>query len=339
ALHAQSTPATLDGDALERGDALPGLVASNVSRPDGHAPIGVMGDHLHRAGEWMLSFRSMRMDMDGNRDGNSRVSSAEVVSPSGFGFMVSPTEMTMDMHMLGGMYAVTDDLTLMLMVPWIDIEMDHVTRMGGRFTTESSGFGDVGVSALVRAFEAADTSVHFNLGFTAPTGSIDEEDETPASAPAEVVLPYPMQLGSGTWDLRPGMTATHWFDDWSVGGQAIATLRLGRNSRDYSLGDRIDVTAWAAYRATERLSFSARLAFGRIGNVDGADDALNPAVVPTADPSLRAGSRLDALVGVNAALGAGNRLAVEFGRPVLQDLDGPQLETDWLATVGWQLSL
>ncbi|MEL6715865.1 MAG: transporter, partial [Planctomycetota bacterium] len=146
-------------------------------------------------------------------------------------------------------------------------------------------------------------------------------------------------LGSGTWDLRPGMTATRWFKDWSVGGQAIATLRLGRNSRDYSLGDRIDVTAWAAYRATERLSFSARLAFGRIGNVDGADDSLNPAVVPTADPSLRAGSRLDALLGVNAALGGRNRLAVEFGRPVLQDLDGPQLETDWLATVGWQLSL
>ncbi|NBD18196.1 MAG: hypothetical protein GVY04_19270 [Cyanobacteria bacterium] len=28
-------------------------------RPDGHAPIGVMGDHVHGQGEWMLSYRYM----------------------------------------------------------------------------------------------------------------------------------------------------------------------------------------------------------------------------------------------------------------------------------------
>ena len=33
------------------------------SRPDSHAPIGVMGDHAHKTGEWMLSYRFMAMDM------------------------------------------------------------------------------------------------------------------------------------------------------------------------------------------------------------------------------------------------------------------------------------
>ena len=41
----------------------------SARRVDSHAPLGVMGDHTHEAGgEWMLSFRAMRMVMDGNRD-------------------------------------------------------------------------------------------------------------------------------------------------------------------------------------------------------------------------------------------------------------------------------
>jgi len=33
----------------------------------------------------------------------------------------------------------------------------------------------------------------------------------------------------------------------------------------------------------------------------------------------------------------GNRLAIEVGAPVYQDLDGPQLETDLVLVLGWQL--
>lgn len=65
------------------------------TRTDSHAPIGVMGDRLMRAGETMLSYRYMQMDMDGNRTGTDRV---DVPLP---GYMVSPTSMTMGMHMLG----------------------------------------------------------------------------------------------------------------------------------------------------------------------------------------------------------------------------------------------
>ncbi len=55
-------------------------------------------------------------------------------------------------------------------------------------------------------------------------------------------------------------------------------------------------------------------------------------------------TRADLLFGANLlaprelGLLAGHRLAVEGGLPVYQRLDGPQLETDWLLTVGWQKS-
>ena len=42
---------------------------SHATRPDGHAPIGVMGDHFHKQGEWMFSYCYMHMRMEDNRDG------------------------------------------------------------------------------------------------------------------------------------------------------------------------------------------------------------------------------------------------------------------------------
>jgi hypothetical protein len=75
-------------------------------------------------------------------------------------------------------------------------------------------------------------------------------------------------------------------------------------------------------------------------NIEGSDPDLNPAMVPTADPSLRAGKRIDGYAGLNFEVANGplhgQRLAIEVGIPLWQDLDGPQLETDWVLVAGWQ---
>jgi hypothetical protein len=75
---------------------------SQGGRPDGQAPIGVMGDHVHKKGRIMLSYRYMRMEMDGNRSGSDDISTADVLNR----FMVAPTNMTMEMHMFGIMYGL-----------------------------------------------------------------------------------------------------------------------------------------------------------------------------------------------------------------------------------------
>ena len=46
-----------------------------AARPDGHAPISVMGDHMHKMGEWMVSYRYMTMDMEGLLSESSSVTS------------------------------------------------------------------------------------------------------------------------------------------------------------------------------------------------------------------------------------------------------------------------
>lgn len=306
------------------------------SRPDGHAPIGVMGDHTHQKGEFMASYRYMFMDMDGNRDGTNSISDSEVLQD----FMVTPVDMTMDMHMFGAMYGVSDNLTVMAMVPFVSKEMEHLTRMGQSFTTNSEGIGDIKTTALYTIFDKDKQRVHLNLGVSFPTGSINERDDTPAGE--DQILPYPMQIGSGTFDLLPGITYLGQSGKGSWGAQALTTLRLGKNDNGYRLGNKYQLSGWVARNWTDWLSTSLRLTGTTWGDIDGADDRLNPMMIPTADPELRNGTQINLGFGINLYAPEGNlrgsRLAMEFELPILRDLDGPQLETDWQLTLGLQSS-
>ena len=109
--------------------ARPGAAAAqewSSSRPDGHAPLGVMGDHTHEKGEVMFSYRFMPMRMEGNLVGADRVDTVDVLRA----FPVTPLRMPMSMHMFSAMVAPADRLTLMGMVPILDGSMDHLTRTG-----------------------------------------------------------------------------------------------------------------------------------------------------------------------------------------------------------------
>ncbi|MEM7205767.1 MAG: transporter [Planctomycetota bacterium] len=296
------------------------------------APIGVMGDHLHRAGDWMFSYRYTLMYMDGNRDGSDSVSNGDVLGS----FMVSPKRMTMQMHMFGAMYGFTDNITGMIMLPFVVKEMSHVTRMGANFTTRTQGMGDVKVKGMFGLWNNDSQHLHADLGVSLPTGSVNENDDTPMGPSSP--LPYPMQLGSGTFDLLFGGTyGSRINDDLSWGAQAGYTLRLGRNSADYSFGDRANATAWTTYSWTQRFNSSVRFDYQYWANINGRDNRLNPMMVPTARTDLRAGQRVDLLVGTSFYTTdnphKGVQIGLEVGFPLFQHLDGPQLGTDFLASL------
>ncbi|MBZ0166221.1 MAG: transporter, partial [Candidatus Omnitrophica bacterium] len=288
-------------------------------------------------GDWMVAYRYMRMDMDSNYSGSNETTVSRIHGE----FPVAPTSMDMEMHMLSGMYGLTEDITLMLMVPYNDKEMDHRTRMGREFTTRANGLGDIRLSGLFAVHRDEIHRVHVNLGVSFPSGSIDERDRTPMGP--NQILPYPMQLGSGTYDLLPGVTYAGRYEQFNWGVQLMTVQRLGENDRDYSLGNRYEATSWVAYQWTKWAATSFRLRKSIWGDVDGADRELNPAVVQTADPTRQAGKRLDALLGLElngleGTILSGHRLAFEVGFPLSVDVNGPQLVTDLELTIGWQMA-
>jgi hypothetical protein len=259
--------------------------------------------------------------------------------------------MDMQMHMLGLMWAPSDWVTLVGMFPFVQISMDHVNFVGVPFTTESSGIGDIGASALVKLFRGERHDMHVNIGMTFPSGSINRKDTVPGPmGPMEIVLPYPMQLGSGTWDFKPGLSYNGHATHFSWGAQAMGTIRFGTNDQDYRLGHNYELTAWGAWKAFDWFSLSGRALWKQWFDIVGQDNRLQspiPALwptgadfVPTADPDLRAGRRLDLGPSANFVVTGGAlkglRFAVEALFPVYQNLDGPQLAADWTLIVGTQ---
>ena len=329
--------------------------SSSINALD-HAPIGVMGDHRHAKGEVMLSYRFMHMDMGGTQIGTNSVTPEQVVTnvPNRFSdapgqpptLRIVPTSMRMDMHMAGIMYGLSDQVTLMVMANYITKEMDHTTFQGGMGTTElgefrtrSAGFGDTMVAALIGISD----TVHLNAGVSMPTGSNTESDEilTPMGGTPTVRLPYPMQIGSGTWDLEPGITYREQSRVLGWGAQVKGVVRLGSNDQGYSYGDRAMATAWLAASLSESVALSARLQAETLGRIDGIDPMI-VGPVQTANPDFQGGESVTGLFGINFAATKGSmrgwRLGIEGGVPIVQDLNGPQMPRDFSITVGIQKS-
>jgi hypothetical protein len=292
-------------------------------------PINVLGSHTHLAGEFMFGYRYTFQKFEGNLDGTREVSADEVLQD----FHLNHTFMDMHMQMYDVMYAPSDHWTVMAMGHYMSMDMGHVDVHGESFISRSSGVGDTQLLAFYNVLGDPRGSGHRLIlkgGLSLPTGSIDERS---AKGPLE----YMMQLGSGTYDFLPGLTYIGGSSRWSWGGQAAATVRTGKNSREYRLGNRYQLGSWAHYKVTDWLSPSVRVDWKEWGNVNGADPELDPMTNPAFDATRQRGRRLDLLAGLNFYVPEGRwkglRFGVEGGVPVYQELAGPNLKSSWMLSL------
>ena len=307
------------------------------ARPDGHAPISVMGDHYHKKGEFMFSYRFMPMWMEDNIQSSDDISNEDIYQ----NFMVAPQKMNMNMHMLGAMYAPSDRVTLMVMGNYISNSMDLRTRMGVDFTTESDGLGDITVLSLIKIMNSNRQSLHANVGISIPTGDIDQRDDTPMMNNAQ--LAYPMQLGSGTWDPIMGLTYLGQSDKLSWGAQSKYKFRLGDNSEDYTFGNRFDIVGWGAIKVSDYFSFSTSLSYYDTQKIDGVDADLNPMMMTLFNTANSGRSQLDVGIGTNFFVPKESlknlRIGAELKIPAYQNVNGIQMENTIMATFGIQYAI
>ncbi|QEG38442.1 transporter [Roseimaritima ulvae] len=315
------------------------------SLADKHAPAGIMGDHLHERGEWMVEYKYMNMYMEDNRIGDVTVSDQAAIGPAGGppGIVVdgirtnagaAPTQMTMEMHMMHIMYGASDDVTLYTMLMLPSLTMDHIrgdmagVNRGTSFTTHNSGFGDMTLGALLRLYSDDCHDLIFNLGCSVPTGDIYRETTIPSGGAVSQPLPYPMRLGSGTFNARPGITYKRYGEWWSGGVQFQTDLPIGKNYRGYSVSNEFRLSSWTSVLLTENWAVSLRGEHIWRTNFDGADPTANNMMIATNVESFRGGYWYNIGIGTQAII---NKcyLNLELVPNIAQDLEGIQLETDF----------
>jgi hypothetical protein len=296
----------------------------------GLVPFDVM---TGQAGQWMLGYQFMLEKLDGTLDGTHDISEAKVLER----FDATPTDMTMQMHMAMVMYAPTDKLTLMAMLPYVSMTMGELHRDGTRSTERSEGIGDLELRGMYSLYATKDFRhkllANFGVGF--PTGSINERD------PEGERMEYPMQTGSGTFSLLPGFTYLGQALPWGWGADFGSTVRLGQNDVGYRLGNRYQLGVSIARELANWVSLSAGARGELWENISGSDPLLDPTTEPTKDTNLQGGKRLSALFGITfhpqKGLLKGQHIHIQAEVPVVQSLDGPQLQRSWLIRCGWQL--
>ncbi len=303
------------------------------ARPDADAPWGVAVDRLADRGQLTLGYRYVRVWQREYRVEDHPVTTDSVLLT----YPEAADTRTRQTHEFLLRFAPSDRLSFSATVPVHSFETDSRTDAGGTFATSSSGMGDVSVDALFRALAWDRQQLLVLARATLPTGAIDATDATPAGG-ATTVLPYPMQLGAGSADLRPGITYLGQNNSVSWGAQFQMTLRLGDNDRGYHWGNGGLFTSWLARRWTDWISSSMRVEFRRFARIQGEDAGLDPAVTPENDRLNHGGTQVDGMIGTNVRIPGGflggTRIGVEATLPMYVSLYGPQLRDRSTVTVG-----
>ena len=156
-------------------------------------------------------------------------------------------------------------------------------------------------------------------------------------------LPYPMQLGSGTYDFEPGITYNAKSDWLKWGGQIKGIFRLNDNDEGYALGDQLSVSSWASYRVNNWLATAARLTYTDNKAFDGQDKQINTLMTQSAKAHNFGGERLDFSFGITL-LGTksehrGHQIGIEYTTTIDQDANGIQMKMQDMLNIGYQFTL
>ena len=325
------------------------LTAYEASQQD--VPVGYLD-----SSRFHFSSNYINVKFDGYMDGTKDLSTDDVLWSNTSGeartdknFPIVPTVIHQEAIQFKGAYDLSERFILSLSIPYIRQETEHISIVPNfdDFTIVSEGLGDIEIAVSWIHQLSHSNNLLINLGLSLPTGSIDETGDTPGPGP-DNQLPYTMQLGSGTYDIKPSI---HYFGsagNWTYGADLNLTLRTGKNDRDYRLGNVYQSSIWTRYALTDWLEPSIRINGVVWDEISGKDPALPydsvndlyPAAV--VKPDNFGGTKLLALVGLRLKDPRDRLentfLEFEAGTPFYQKLNGPQPSEDWRFSASLVLS-
>jgi hypothetical protein len=320
----QSTPAELADLALE--DLLNFEVVDVAKESD-----------VKKAWEFAYTYR--KLDVGGYKSGTTSLTFQDVLfSPgeirTGQNYPVVPTYICQHVHAVSASYALKDNLSINIVVPYIQQATDHISSVPNfsEFVLKSEGFGDIAMGVGYQKQMGASSAFQINGGMRVPTGSIDKTGDTPRQGQGTLErLPYTMQIGSGTWDFSGAVSFSKAIGDIKLSAGANTTLRTGKNKNGYRLGNNFGTSITAQYTKNKIFKPGIRISVRDIQGIKGRDESL---LVPSSfpfpasitNPANYGGSKahLAALLKFCPTTDCDVSITGEYGKPVYQNLNGVQ---------------
>jgi len=300
--------------------------------------------NLERLSRWSLSYNFQSSSFKDYYDGGSKIPVGDVLWVPGEeprtskNYPVVPTHIDQEVHAVRLGYNFPDAISLSVVAPYIKQSTDHISIVPGyeAFRITSEGIGDITVMGSYQFTALESDNWQAGIGISLPTGSIDEEGDTPRAA-GNQQLPYTMQLGSGTYDIPGFISYSQKEADYLWGVDLRGKMRLGENDRDYTLGNNLSFSGWARLTKLGWLQPSAHLSYWYGGKISGMDTDLEvpgpyPYPAPVVDPNRFGGQQVDLKLGMRFPI-INNNQHIEFfySLPLYRNLNGPQSGEDYTA--------
>jgi len=271
----------------------------------------------------------------------------------------------MSMQNIAVGYSFSEDFFVGLMGMYQDNRMGMAFNsvMTGKtgqssYIMKSNGFADTMLISKYRLF--ADDSLiptnQFSLfaGANLPSGSISKRNTAhPLAVRQTELLPYAMQLGSGTVDPIFGLLYQGSSSPWWWGMDGTYSGRLYDNSRNYRLGDVYKLDAYLMNQLTYNLLWQVQANVQWKGHIHGQADeatsgfsghavhgnAASPLMTPLWNPANYGGVKTFVTLGLQWQPAHLHILDLIVKIPVYQRLNGVQLKDQVGVMLTWYIEL
>jgi hypothetical protein len=326
----------------------------------GNMPLNIFGGGIPETHEYRFKVSQMFMEMRPLRDGTSDLDTPSLVGPAnGTTFVAVPESMQMYMTMIGGAYSFTDDFAVMAMTNYQENKMQMKIRAanGSDFTMKSTGMGDTTVLGKYRFYKddnlVPTKQMSILFGLSIPTGAIDKKfTNNTVNGQNGTILPFKMQLGSGTVDPIVGLTYQGSRDPWWWGFNTQLEAHLYNNNQGWHRGQEFRYDFYAMRQVHDKVvlhtqlngwyegKFNQQPYKGRVlGQGHAGANHTNSFTSPLFDPDNYGGHKMAISVGAQFQPIPLHILELTATVPIHQDLNGPQLRDDWMLRLSYYLEV
>ena len=227
-------------------------------------------------------------------------------------------------------YGVNNRLAIFGIIPFVSKELG-ITVAGQRQNRSASALGDVTLFGRYTVYQDDKPGRTFRIapffGLKIPTGEDDKQDNLGR-------LPASVQPGSGAWDVFGGLVTTYQTLDFQVDGQV--SYRSNGEANDIKAGDELRIDGSLQYRLWPKT-----LSGGVPGFLYGVFEigflSKDNNRIGASDDANSGGNSLFLTPGLQYVT---KRWIVEAGIqvPVIQDLNGDALESDYIISAGFRFN-
>jgi hypothetical protein len=324
----------------------------------GNMPLNIFGGGIPETHEFRFKLSQSIMQMGALRDGTTDILPRTILGiPNGTNYIAAPKYMDMAMTMVGGAYSFTDDFAVMAMGSYIsnEMRMEVRTQNGSNFTMTSDGIGDFTVLGKYRLYKddnlVPTKQVSMIFGLSLPTGAIDRKftNNTVANQNG-TILPFKMQLGSGTVDPIIGFTYQGSRDPWWWGFNTQLEAHVYNNDQGYHRGQEFRYDFYAMRQVHDKVVVHAQLNGWYEGHYsaepynqrvlnNGHGGPTNSFTTPLFDPHNYGGHKMAISLGAQFQPKPLHIFELTGTIPVHQDLNGPQLRDSYMLRLSYYLEV